>query len=268
MRLRAAGCVFAEEEAALLVSAAADPQDLARLARRREAGEPLEHILGWVEFAGLRLAVAPGVFVPRRRTEFLAERAVRLLLGSPTGGVPPPAGARTVLDMCCGCGALGAALAAAIPGIGLHASDIDEAAVRCARSNLAAAGGTVWQGDLFAPLPASLRHRIDLIAVNAPYVPTDEIALMPPEARCHEPLVALDGGPDGLDLARRVVAEAGRWLVPGGHVLVETSARQAPALLAAARAAGCAATVEADEERAATVLVAGIAGNSDGGITS
>ncbi len=137
-----------------------------------------------------------------------------------------------VVDLCCGCGAVGAALAAALGEVELHAVDIDPAAVQCARRNLEAAGGRVYEGDLDEPLPATLQGRVDLLVVNAPYVPTDALGLMPSEARDHEPRVALDGGADGLDVLRRVVAAAPRWLAPDGHLLVETSEHQARQLVA------------------------------------
>jgi len=117
---------------------------------RRAAGVPLEHVLGWAEFCGLRIAVDPGVFVPRRRTEFLARQAAAL--------ARPRA---VVVDLCCGSGAVGAALAAALDRVELYAVDIDPAAVRCARRNLAGAGGQVYEGDLYQPLPATLRGRVD-----------------------------------------------------------------------------------------------------------
>jgi release factor glutamine methyltransferase len=123
---------------------------------------------------------------------------------------------------------VGAALAAALGQVELHAADIDPAAVRCARRNVAAAGGQVYQGDLYRPLPARLRGRVDILAANVPYVPSGDVGLLPPEARAHEPRVALDGGADGLDVLRRVAAGAPLWLAPGGHLLVETSERQAP----------------------------------------
>lgn len=215
-RLRAAGCVFAEDEAGLLISAARTPADLAAMVDRRADGLPLEHILGWAEFCGLRIAVDPGVFVPRRRTEFLVREAAAL--------VQPRA---VVVDLCCGSGAVGAAVVAALGRVELYAVDIDPAAVRCARRNLSRAGGHVFEGDLYEPLPAALQGRVDVLAVNAPYVPTDAIELMPPEARVHEPRVALDGGADGLDVQRRVTAAAPQWLASGGHLLIETSGRQA-----------------------------------------
>jgi release factor glutamine methyltransferase len=191
--LRAAGCVFAEDEASLLVAAAGSPAELAAMVDRRVAGLPLEHILGWAQFCGLRIAVDPGVFVPRRRTEFLVHQAVAL-------------GGSVVVDLCCGTAAVGAAIAAALGPVELHAVEIDPAALPCARRNVTR--GHVYEGDLFTPLPDALRGRVDLLVANAPYVPTDAIGTMPPEARDHEARVALDGGADGLDVQRRVVAEA------------------------------------------------------------
>ena len=143
-----------------------------------------------------------------------------------------------MVDLCCGSGAVGAALAAALGDVELYAVDIEPAAVRCARRNVVAAGGQVYEGDLYAPLPAGLRGRVDVLVANAPYVPTDAVGLLPPEARLHEPLVALDGGADGLDVLRRVIAAAPRWLAPGGILLVETSERQASRLVAAVAGSG------------------------------
>nr|WP_237405192.1 putative protein N(5)-glutamine methyltransferase [Streptomyces sp. SN-593] len=243
--LRAAGCVFAEEEASLLLAAAGSPQELAGMVERRAGGLPLEHVVGWAEFAGLRISVGPGVFVPRRRTEFLVARAAALLR---PGAV--------VLDLCCGSGAVGAALAAAAPGVELHAADLDPAAVRYASRNLAAARGQVYEGDLFAPLPAALRGRVDVLTANVPYVPTREIPLLPSEARDHEAPLALDGGADGLDLLRRVAREAGTWLAPGGTMLSETSRAQVPGALRALRACGLTADTAHDDDMNATVVLA------------
>ncbi|WP_344601181.1 putative protein N(5)-glutamine methyltransferase [Streptomyces glaucus] len=241
--LRAAGCVFAEDEAELLLAAARTPDELTALVDRRVTGEPLELVLGWAEFRGLRIAVEPGVFVPRRRTEFLVEQA---LAQAP--------GATVVVDLCCGSGALGAALADALGPVELHAADIDPAAVRCARRNVAAAGGRVHTGDLFEALPGELRGRVGVLVANVPYVPTGEVGLLPAEAREHEPLVALDGGADGLDVLRRVAAEAPRWLAPGGCVLVETSERQAPAAVDAFARSGLTTRLAVSEELYAHVV--------------
>ena len=228
-RLRAAGCVFAEDEARLLVSAARTPAELAAMvARRADDGLPLEHVLGWAEFRGLRIAVDPGVFVPRRRTEFLVEQAV---LGDRGTDDDPGADGPVVVDLCCGSGAVGVAVVAALGRADLHAVDLDPAAARCARRNVSAVGGRVYTGDLYGPLPRTLRGRVAVLVANAPYVPTGEIGLMPPEARVHEPMVALDGGGDGLDVLRRVIGSAAQWLAPGGHLLFETSRSQASAII-------------------------------------
>jgi release factor glutamine methyltransferase len=261
-RLRAAGCVFAEDEARLLVRAARTPADLAAMADRRAAGLPLEHVLGWAQFCGLRIAVDPGVFVPRRRTEFLVRQAAVLV--RPAAAIvrqaAGPAGqtfARSqtvVVDLCCGSGAVGAALAATLDHVEVHAADLDPAAVRCARRNLAAACGRVYEGDLYEPLPATLRGSIDILVVNAPYVPTEAIELLPPEARLHEPRAALDGGADGLDVLRRVTAAAPLWLAPGGHLLVETSERQAPRTVETVAANGLIPRVACSDELDATVV--------------
>ncbi|WP_030604718.1 putative protein N(5)-glutamine methyltransferase [Streptomyces fulvoviolaceus] len=242
--LRAAGCVFAEDEARLILAAARTPDELADMVDRRVAGRPLELVVGWAEFRGLRIAVAPGVFVPRRRTEFLVEQA---LVQAPDASV--------VVDLCCGSGAVGAALAVALGRVELHAADIEPAAVRCARRNVAAAGGHVHEGDLFEALPGGLLGRVDILAANVPYVPTGEVGLLPAEARDHEPLVALDGGADGLDVLRRVTAEAHRWLAPGGCLLVETSERQAPAAVEAFTRGGLTTQLAVLEEWYANVVI-------------
>ncbi|MEV4461021.1 putative protein N(5)-glutamine methyltransferase [Microbispora sp. NPDC049633] len=247
-RLRAAGCVFAEDEARLLVSAARTPVELDDMVDRRARGLPLEHVIGWAEFCGLRLAVDPGVFVPRPRTEFLVRQAAAL---ARPGAV--------VVDLCCGSGAMGAALAAVAGPVELHAVDVDPAAVRCARRNLAPADGkvvgTVYEGDLYAALPAALRGRVDVLVASPPYVPTGAIGLLPPEAREHEPQVALDGGADGLDVVRRVVAGAAGWLAPGGHLLVETSESQAEQTAEAVARTGLAARLTHDDELDATAVI-------------
>lgn len=207
------------------------------------AGEPLEHILGWAEFCGERVAVEPGVFVPRRRSELLVDVTVGLLEG------PTP----VVVDLCCGCGAIGRAVARRADVV-LHASDIDASAVHCARQNLDGLG-TVHAGDLFDALPDDLRGGVDVVVVNAPYVPTDAIAAMPPEARDHEPRVALDGGVDGADVHRRVIAGVHAWLRPGGHLVIETGREQSVLTLAAMEQAGLAARVVSDDDRGATAVV-------------
>ncbi|MCU1515692.1 MAG: putative protein N(5)-glutamine methyltransferase [Pseudarthrobacter sp.] len=284
LALRTAGCVFAEDEARLLLAEASSAGELSGWVKRRVAGVPLEHILGWAEFCGLRIAVDPGVFVPRRRTGLLVAEAVKLLRhGTPAtmqaeaavavtapaiSAAPPvaptvpqvPSAAATlqrgvVLDLCCGSGAVGAAIASQVPDLELHAADIDPVAVNCARRNVKQAGGGVHQGDLYAALPRTLRGRVRLLAVNAPYVPTEALATMPLEARNYEPRVSLDGGPDGLDLHRRVITETAEWLAPGAHLLIETSERQAAGTAAIMAAAGFDARIVHSSDLDGTVVI-------------
>jgi release factor glutamine methyltransferase len=289
-RLRSAGCVFAEDEAALLLAAARSREELGALVERRAAGEPLEQVVGWAGFAGLRIEVDAGVFVPRRRSEFLVSVAIGLAGSRADGGRDIP----VIIDLCCGTGALGLAVATGLAGRAeLHAADLDPAAVACARRNLEPAGrggdggqgewpggtgggsppcmgssgaphagsqeppmpaGRVYVGDLFGALPSGLRGRADILICNAPYVPTGDVAFLPAEARDHEPLVALDGGLDGLAILRRAAADAPEWLAPGGVLLVETSDRQAPEMAAAMAAAGLSPAIRTDEDWGATVV--------------
>ncbi|MGB2567410.1 putative protein N(5)-glutamine methyltransferase [Micromonospora citrea] len=244
-RLRAAGCVYAEDEADLLIAAVDSSDALSVLTDRRVGGEPLEYVLGWAEFCGLRVAVAPGVFVPRARTALLVEAAVSV-------AGPAPA----VADLCCGSGATTLALAVRLAPRWLAAVDLDAAAVACARRNLAGRDVPVLQGDLYDPLPPARRGRLDLVVANAPYVPTEAVALMPAEARLHEAPVALDGGADGLAVLRRVAAGAVDWLAPGGHLVVEVSDGQADALCAAMTGLGLAPRVLREPEWDATAVAA------------
>ena len=242
--LRAAGCVLAEEEATLLEEEARDDDELSLMVARRVVGEPLEQVLGWAEFCGLRIKVVPGVFVPRRRTAVLVEHATRIATD-----LDHPA---VVVDLCCGTGAIGVAVAASVPGVELHAADVDPAAVECARLNVT--NGEVHEGDLYDALPDHLRGRVDLLLVNAPYVPTDEIRLMPPEARLHEHHVALDGGTDGLELHRRVAQGAPAWLAAGGSLLIETSGHQAAGTAHACEASGLRTDVFGPDDQGMTVI--------------
>lgn len=251
-RLRAAGCVFAEDEAALLrrhaEEGALSVADLDALVARRVAGEPLEHVVGWVELAGHRVVVHPGVFVPRRRSALLVETAVASV----------DASTRPVLvELCCGSAAVAAVLGARLDPAELHASDLDPAAVACARENLPPVPGRVVEvhrADLDAALPARLEGRVDLLVAHAPYVPTGLLPTLPPEARDHEPRLALDGGADGLDVLRRVLAAAPRWLAPAGVLLVEAAEQQLPSLTATADRHGLRTEVVRDDDRGALVV--------------
>ncbi len=254
LRLRAAGCVFAEDEAALLLEAATGDR-LEELVLRRVAGEPLEYVVGWVDFAGVRVQLDLGVFIPRQRTTLLVDLALPLVeVRRAQRGASKPTQPAVVVDLCCGSGALGLALAHRRPGIELHAADVDPVAVACARRNLEPLGATVYLGDLDAPLPERLRGRVDVLVANVPYVPTAAIALMPPESRDHEPRDTVDGGTDGLDVVRRLAALAPRWLAPGGTILVETGTDQAAPAADAFAEAGLVATLHHDDERGATFV--------------
>lgn len=214
--LRAAGSVFAEEEAQIIISEAKTHLDLTRMIDERTSGIPLEQILGWADFCGIRVRIEPEVFVPRYKTQFLVSQA--LALSNPDS---------VVLDLCCGSGAIGLAMISSIPSIHLLASDIDPIAVRCATRNLAPFGVVVFEGDLFEPIPPGLKGKVDILLANAPYVPTEAIEIMPRESRLYESHVSLDGGIDGLDVHRRIAQAAREWLASGGRLFIETAKNQA-----------------------------------------
>jgi release factor glutamine methyltransferase len=207
-RLRSAGCLAAEDEAAELRSAAPDQHTLEAWVRRREHGEPLAWIIGTVRFAGQTVYVEPGVYVPRIQSEELARRAGSLL--APSG---------QAVDLCTGSGAIAASLEAQIPTATVVGVDLDTRAVTCARRNGVAA--------VRADLDDSLRHRaFDVVTAVAPYVPTGDLRFLAADVQRYEPRSALDGGGDGLDVVRRVVAAAARLLRPGGWLLLELGGEQ------------------------------------------
>lgn len=243
-KLQDAGCVFAEEEAYLLISESQTQTDLESMVNLRVAGCPLEHIIGWTEFFGLRIAVDPGVFVPRRRTEFLVQQVLKI---AQSGSV--------VVDLCCGTGAVGVAIATFLKQIELHAVDIDTAAVQSAYRNIKIVGGYVYEGNLYDPLPLKLKGSIDILVANAPYVPTKAIEFLPMEARIHEPREALDGGADGLDVHRRVASSAPLWLVPGGSLFVEVSELQTEQTVEIFMRNGLITQIKSSDELDATVII-------------
>lgn len=233
--LRAGGFVAADEEAdALELAAAGEPAILRSLLSRRLAGEPLAWVLGWATFCGLRLAVHPGVYPPRPHTEALARHARAQL---PAAGV--------AIDVCTGCGAIAAVLARAQPGARVVATDVDPAAVACARAN----GVDALAGDLLGPLPHALHGGVDVVTAVVPYVPTNSLRLLPRDTFRFETALAYDGGPDGTALQRRVIAEATAFLRPGGTLALEMGGDQAAPLGDCLRGAGYVAiAVLADSE--------------------
>lgn len=237
-RLRAAGCVFAEDEAEVLLAAAPDPVMLERLVARRVAGAALEHLVGWVDFAGLRLEVAPGVFVPRQRSVRIARATARLAAevarrGADRRGhdVRP-----VVVELCCGAGPIAAVVADRVPTARLVVADIDPVALAVAARTVPSAAAHLGAG--FGALPAAFLGRIDVAAAVPPYVPERERDLLPHDTLAQEPTLALLGGDDGLDVARDLIAEAPRWLAPGGRLLLELGRGQLAAAARSARAVG------------------------------
>jgi release factor glutamine methyltransferase len=211
-----AGFVAAGEEAQeLLARADGDAGLLDSLVARRLTGEPLPWITGSVTFCGLAIRVDPGVYVPREQSEALARRAVERL---------PASGA--AIDLCTGSGAIARTLAACRPGARVVASDVDERAVACAAANDVEA----YRGDLFAPLPAVLEGRVDVVVGVVPYVPTDALGVLQRDTFTFESPLSYDGGRDGTAILRRVLAGAPRFLRSGGALLLELGGEQAGAL--------------------------------------
>ncbi|PFL15234.1 putative protein N(5)-glutamine methyltransferase [Bacillus cereus] len=243
-KLRGAGCVFAEDETWLLMSEALTPEDLMKMVEMRVNGLPLEYVLGYTEFCGIRIEVDRGVFVPRRRTEFLVHQTEVLSRSSDI-----------IVDLCCGSGAVGVALAAALGRVELYSVDIDPTAVQCASRNVTNFGGHAFEGDLYKALPDSLKGHVNILVANVPYVPTEIIKFLPREARLYEPNVTLDGGEDGLNILRRVAEEALLWLALDGHLLIETSEVQAPQAFEIFAAAGLSTKVARNKELDATVII-------------
>jgi len=200
--LRAAGCVYAEDEAGAVWSTFHDAGARSSAVAARVSGMPLEQVVGWAEFGPVRVALAPGVFVPRRRAEAILEPAV---------AARPDA--RVVVDLGCGAGALAASLAVLLPDAEVHGVELDEEALACARRT---GGFVVHRGSWWSGLPADLAGRVDLAVAYLPHVPTARLDDIHPDFRAHEPSLSVDGGADGLDPVRAALAEADDWLVSGG----------------------------------------------------
>ena len=223
-QLAAGGCVAPQEEAAEVIRAAADgTRPLEELVARRLSGEPLAWITGFVRFCGLRVQVDPGVYVPRPHTLALARRAASLL---PSDGIG--------VDLCTGSGAVAAVLVASKRGATVLATEVDPAAVACARRN----GVRALLGSLDEPLPESIRGRVDVMTAVVPYVPAEELHLLPRDVLAHEPRHALDGGPGGTRFLEQVARLSAGWLAPGGRVLVELGGDQAVAIAGTIEGAG------------------------------
>ena len=214
--LAEAGFVAAEDEAGeLLEAAGAEPAVLHAFVERRLAGEPLAWITGRSSFDGIDVRVDLEVYVPRWQSVTLARRSAARL---PARG--------TAIDVCTGSGALAMALRRSCPHARIVATDVDRRAVSCARGN----GVEAYAGDLFAPVPPDLERRTDVVVAVVPYVPTPALSLLPRDTLTFEDAAHYDGGPDGTRLLQRVVAEAPRFLRPGGALLLEVGGAQADVL--------------------------------------
>ncbi|MBW3605249.1 MAG: peptide chain release factor N(5)-glutamine methyltransferase [Actinobacteria bacterium] len=197
--------------------------------QRRAAREPLQLVLGGTEFRGHPLRLWTGVFVPRPETELLVEHALAHL---PTGG--------TVVEPCTGSGAVACAVGVERPDCRIIATDRDPAAVDLATRNAAELGATVdvRRGDLLDPVPAMLRGAVDVLVANPPYLAADEVADLPDEVAAWDPVGALVAGPSGHEISDRLIAEARRWLRPGGSLLLELDGRRVADAAERARSAG------------------------------
>jgi release factor glutamine methyltransferase len=215
-RLARAGCVAADEEAAELTAlAGSDTSRLRSMTERRLDGEPLAWITGQATFGALTLRVDPGVYVPRWQSMELARRAAARL---PADG--------SAVDVCTGSGAVAAALRAARPSARIVATDSDARAVACARAN----GVEAYRGDLFVAVPPALRGNVDVVVAVVPYVPSDQLRLLPRDTLRFEDPSHYDGGLDGVAVLQRVSAGAPGFLRPGGALLLELGGEQADLL--------------------------------------
>lgn len=198
---------------------------------RRAAGEPLQHVTGEMPFRHLVLRVEPGVFIPRPETEVLVDAVLEAIsaVGEPL-----------VVDLCTGSGAIAVSLAHEHRGARVWASDVSERAVEAARRNALYANVIdrvqMFQGDLFTPIPEDLAGRLVAVVSNPPYIPTGDLPDLPNEVLDFEPKTALDGGADGLDVARKIAVQSVDWLAPGGFLAIEVDEARAGALAEEMRA--------------------------------
>ena len=220
-----------------------------RLLRRRAKGEPLQYLIGHVDFLGLTITVGRGILIPRPETELLAREAIKIVQDS-RRKVPLPKnierrslngtqGPYRVLDLCTGSGCVALALARELPDARVYGSDVSEIAIRRAGANaqLNRIGNvTFLKGSLFGPVADAAPF--DMIVSNPPYIKTGEISGLQREIRDWEPRKALDGGEEGLDFYRRILSGAGGFLKQRGIVVVELGFGQAAAVTEIAKSSG------------------------------
>ncbi|MCF8589167.1 N5-glutamine methyltransferase family protein [Gordonia liuliyuniae] len=252
--MKSAGCVFADDEARVLRRWVRDDGQLDAWVRRRAAGEPLEHIVGRVEFGGLDLHVGTGVFVPRQRSLLLAAVAAKLVSTELLGTELIRGIDGIFVEACCGVAPIGAWVARSSPGTPVILTDTDERALHFARRNVPTADA--HRGDLLAALPEPTLGRVAVVAAVTPYVPDSYAGLLPAEAVDHEPPAALFGGSDGLDAVRRLIGASREVLVPGGAVALEMHRGQVTAAAALADEIGYRTRIVDGDDGQTVVLVA------------
>ncbi len=203
-----------------------------KMVDRRVTGEPVQFIVGYAEFRGIKLIAEPGVFVPRDSTEFLAEQAIRRLRGRRRA---------VAVDLATGGGTVALAIANETKGVRVIGTDLSKKAVRVARRNAERLGlrATFVTGDLFGGLPKEIRATVDVITLHPPYVAKKELSELPDEIRRFEPAHTLsDNSADGLGLVDRAAAESGEWLKKDGWLLIEVSPDRARSVAAVVRRYG------------------------------
>ena len=222
-------------------------------AKRRAAGEPMQYILGHTDFMGLEIRVAPEVLIPRPETEglceLLEEEAKARRTAGTAGSALQPAYVQTwparILDLCTGSGCIAAWAASAFGDAQIVAADLSEAALAIATENCRAHESypgqiELLQGDLFGALDdgSGNRPQFDAILSNPPYIPSRTVDRLDAEVKDFEPRLALDGGPEGMDLVSRIIKEAPDWLAPGGLLLMEIDDTQEELVRAACEECG------------------------------
>ncbi len=241
-RLRTAGCVFAEREVALIATTFATVAERERAVSRREAGEPLEYVVGTARFGEVTVEVGSPGFIPRTRAVALVDALDQVL--DPDTAVGPA----TAVDLGCGVGAIAACLVRRHPDWAVHACDIDTGALVWARRNAMTFGFTVHHGSWFHALPERLRGSVDVVVAHLPYVPSAEVERLPRDFRENEPRRTVDGGVDGLDPLRAVAQECLDWLMPSGLLVTLVHRDQTSAVDHLAQAAGLAVEIVRSHE--------------------
>ena len=216
----------------------ADSAKVRRLLQRRLKGEPVQYIIGHIEFCGLCIKVGKGVLIPRPETELLVEEVIRAISDQRSAVSSKTVKSLSLLDLCTGTGCIALALAREFPEAGVYGTDLSKEAVAYAKKNAKAnniENIRFRQGSLFDAVKAK---RFDIITANPPYIRRDDIETLQREIRDWEPVAALDGGLDGMDFYRAILSSVGDYLNPDGFIFVELGYDQAEGVQKIARAEG------------------------------